>query len=160
MKSLAIIPLFLTPALLLASESPIYKSTDERGRVTYSSEPPINAVDVERLNIEPAPPGAAENSGDRTQRMMDVAKELEQSRLEKEKLREERLAAERQAAREEEQFQRQQDLIDQLGNSYNRGYFWPYRPIHIPRPEHPIEKPLPSRPGAGHSGISLPIHNR
>ena len=160
MTHILTISLLLTPAMLLASESPIYKSTDERGRVTYSSEPPANAVDVERLNVEPAPPGSSENMGDRTQRMMDMAKELEQSRLEKEKLREERLAAERQAAREEEQFQRQKDLIDQLGNSYNRGYFWPYRPIHVPRPEQPIAKPLPSKPGGGHSGISLPIPSR
>jgi hypothetical protein len=152
------------PAILLASQPPIYKSTDERGRVTYSTEPAQDAVEVERIQVEAPPPDAAEHSGDRTQQMMDVARDFEESRLEIEKLREERRAREKQLALEMEQFKRQQALLDQVGRRYNYGVFWPYRPIPIPpRPEHPIEPPQPVLPpsrigGGGHSGISLPIH--
>jgi hypothetical protein len=150
------------PALLLASQPPIYKSTDERGRVTYSSDPPADAVDVERVEVEQSSPSANENAGERTQQMMDVANQFAQERLEQERIREKRRAEERQLAREMEQFRRQQALLDQVGRSYNRGYFWPYRPIHVPHPGHPVAKPhpkpSPGQPGGGHSGITLPIH--
>ena len=152
------------PALLLASQPYIYKSTDQRGRVTYAEKPVPDAVEVEQVQVAPEPPKVQDNQTSRAQSMMNLAREFEQSRLELERIREERRARERQLAIEMEQFRRQQYLLDQVGRRYNYGFFWPYprHPHHKPHPGHPIVKPhptpLPSRPTGRHSGIVLPIH--
>ncbi len=152
-RGLVLFAISLLPAWLGADSAPIYKSVDEHGRVTYSSEPPGDAVDVEQLEItDSVSESAAKGSSTRTQEMMEFARELEQSRLAIEEVRDKERAERQRLAREEAEFQRQQDLLDQIGRSYNRGYWWPYRPV-IPPIHHP-GKPPGQGPGKppGHGG--------
>ena len=133
------------PALLAAAPT-IYKSVDEKGRVTYSSEPIKDAVQVEEVKTQPSPSSDTENAVDRTKSMMDMARELEEGRLEKEKLRADEKREQQRIARENEQFERQKQLLDEM-ERYNQGWvrgrYWPYPPVATPLPSVPIV-PAPS----------------
>jgi len=133
------------PALLAAAPT-IYKSVDEKGRVTYSSEPIQDAVQVEEVKTQPSPSNDTENAVDRTKSMMDMARELEEGRLEKEKLRADEKREQQRIARENEQFERQKQLLDEM-ERYNQGWvrgrYWPYPPVATPLPSVPIV-PAPS----------------
>jgi hypothetical protein len=162
-RGIALFAIGLIPAWLIADPAPIFKSVDEHGRVTYSSEPPVEAVAVEQLDISNSVAETdAQGSNTRTRQMMEFARELEESRLAIEEVREKERAERQRLAREEDEFQRQQDLLDQIGRSYNRGYWWPYRPVippvHRPgkppghgggQPRPPVAIPLPSGGAAG-----------
>ena len=65
--------LLTTPAF---SET-IYKSVDKGGEVTFSDEPPANAVNVEKLNVQPAPTESQQHeSMERAKRMESQANEM------------------------------------------------------------------------------------
>jgi hypothetical protein len=137
---------FLGIPAVVAAAPTIYKSVDEKGRVTYSSEPTQDAVQVEEVKTSPAPPEEAGNAADRTRSMMDMARELEEGRLEKEKLRADEKREQQRIARENEQFERQKKLLDEM-ERYNQGWvrgrYWPYPPVATPLPSVPIV-PAPS----------------
>ena len=81
------IPLLMVAALLFANMSvaePIYKSTNAQGEVVFSDEPPPNAVNVEQVEIQPAPTGAEHReSAERTRRMESMADEMGTARRER-----------------------------------------------------------------------------
>lgn len=77
-------PLGRTIAILAASllstpafAETVYKSVDKGGEVTFSDEPPANAVNVEKLNVQPAPTESQQHeSVERTKRMESQANEM------------------------------------------------------------------------------------
>jgi hypothetical protein len=126
---------------LLVAAPAIYKSVDEQGHVTYSSEPPKDAVQVEEVKTAPAPKVEDGNAQDRARSMMDMANELEQGRLEQEKLRAEEKREQQRLAREQEQIEQQQKLLDEMeryNNGWVRGNYWPYPPVARPLPSLPV----------------------
>jgi len=148
----------------------VYKSVDEAGHVTYSLQPPKDAIEIEDVQIEPGPSaGAAEKARERAKdmgQMVDVHyQQLMERREQEEQARKEaREAAERERiAREAAARQRRiEESLAQIANErYYFGpspYDWrwhypPYRPMYPsypPRrpPRHPI--PPGSRPYKGH----------
>jgi hypothetical protein len=77
-------PLGRTIAILAASllttpafAETVYKSVDKGGEVTFSDEPPANAVNVEKLNVQPAPTESQQHeSMERAKRMESQANEM------------------------------------------------------------------------------------
>lgn len=155
MRLFPVILTLVLSALALAESPVIYKSVDEQGRVTYSSEPVQGAVKVEEVQTTPAPPvQETDNARDRTESMMDMANELEQGRLQKEKLRTEQQLQQQRLAQQQAQLEQQQKLLEEMqqyNNGWAGGVYWPYppagkpfpRPPHKPRPPRPKPKPLP-----------------
>ena len=78
------ISLLALAALLFANMSvaeQIYKSVNERGEVVFSDEPPPNAVNVEQIEVQPAPTESQHREGvERTRRMESMADEMESGR--------------------------------------------------------------------------------
>jgi hypothetical protein len=149
---LRLFPVILTLVLstvVLAEPPVIYKSVDEQGRVTYSSEPVQDAVKVEEVQTAPAPPvQETDNARDRTESMMDMANELEQGRLEKEKLRTEQQLQQQRLAQQQAQLEQQQKLLEEMqqyNNGWAGGIYWPYPPAGQPFPRPPM-KPRPPKP--------------
>jgi hypothetical protein len=55
----------------------IYRSVDKKGEVTFSDEPPPAAVDVEQIEVQPAPTEAEHREGmERMQRMESQANKM------------------------------------------------------------------------------------
>jgi hypothetical protein len=77
-------PLGRTIAILAASllttpaiAETVYKSVDKGGEVTFSDEPPANAVNVEKLHVQPAPTESQQHeSMERAKRMESQANEM------------------------------------------------------------------------------------
>jgi len=62
----------------------IYRSVDEKGEVTFSDEPPPTAVDVEQVEVQPAPTEAEHReSVERVKRMESQADEMGAARAER-----------------------------------------------------------------------------
>jgi hypothetical protein len=80
-------PVLLIAALLPANMSvaaQVYKSTNAQGEVVYSDEPPPNAVNVEQVEIQPAPTEAEHREGvERAKRMDSMADEMGTARQER-----------------------------------------------------------------------------
>ena len=67
----------------LAAEK-IYKSTNARGEVVFSDEPPPNAVNVEQIEVQPAPTESEHREAvQRSNRMGTMADEMESARRER-----------------------------------------------------------------------------
>lgn len=81
------IPVLLFAALLFTNASiaePIYRSTNAQGEVIFSDEPPPNAVNVERIEMQPAPTEAEhKESVERARRMESQANEMGAARQER-----------------------------------------------------------------------------
>jgi len=81
------IPVLMMTALLFANASiaeQIYKSTNAQGQVIFSDEPPPNAVNVEQIEVQPAPTDAAHReSMERVKRMESQASEMGAARQER-----------------------------------------------------------------------------
>lgn len=139
------------PAMLLAAPPAIYKSVDEKGHVTYSSEPPRDAVKIEEVQTRSSPAPDPGNARERTESMMNMANELERGRLEKEKLRAEDQREKQRLAQQKAQLEQQQKMLDDMeryNHGWIRGRYWPYPPIATPLPS------IPTVP-AGGRGISI-----
>jgi len=125
----------------------LYKSVDEKGKVTYSDTPPADAVATESVPIAPGPsPQETEQARERAQvisqeaqsrhqELMERRQEEAEAREQAKRERAEREAAEKQQAAEEPSY----------GQPYPYGW-WPnphppMRPPRPPRPVHPIEPP-------------------
>jgi hypothetical protein len=62
----------------------IYRSVDKQGEVTFSDEPPPTAVDVEQVEVQPAPTEAEHRkSVERVKRMDAQANEMGEARAER-----------------------------------------------------------------------------
>ena len=62
----------------------IYRSVDQQGEVTFSDEPPPNAMDVEQVEVQPAPTEAERReSVEQMKRMESQADELGAARTER-----------------------------------------------------------------------------
>jgi hypothetical protein len=154
----------LVPVAAFGADS-VYKSVDKLGRVTYSSQPPKDAVDMESVPISPGP--SATETKAAQERAGEIAQEvdawLKERRLQAEQARKEaREAADREELAQEaaERQRRIDDSLDRLANEQDnyRGYpydwRWPHRPPHPVYPLHPPGPPRrampPNRPYRGH----------
>ena len=62
----------------------IYKSTNARGEVVFSDEPPPNAANVEQIEVQPAPTESEHRAAEqRTRTMETMADEMESARRER-----------------------------------------------------------------------------
>ena len=62
----------------------IYRSVDKQGEVTFSDEPPPTAVDVEQVEVQPAPTESQQREGEeRVKRMESQANEMGAARAER-----------------------------------------------------------------------------
>ena len=62
----------------------IYRSVDEKGEVTFSDEPPPTAVDIEQVEVQPAPTESEHReSVERVKRMESQANEMGAARAER-----------------------------------------------------------------------------
>lgn len=70
----------LAPALAV-SAAPVYKSVDEQGNVTYSAEPPADAVQSEQIAVPP-PPSEEEvrQAEEATRQLQEQTNKMEQER--------------------------------------------------------------------------------
>lgn len=179
MKPVARVWLFVFSLTLsvaaVEAATPIYRSVDEAGQVTFSSEPPKGAVEVESLDIGPGPSSVAEEEArarmkeaeQRTDARFDAM--MERRRLEQQGRREAREEAERRRWEREAEDRRFRDdssggyVIERPNyRRYSPGWRRPHRP---PRPVHPIHPPryrphpnvVPNRPHDSH--INPPTRN-
>jgi hypothetical protein len=68
------------------SETQVYKSTDDKGQVTYGDKPVAGAVSVENLGVTaPDPEIPAEDQQKRIDRMVETTNRLRDDRLQREK---------------------------------------------------------------------------
>lgn len=131
----------LAPAFAVAAE-PVYKSVDEQGNVTYSAEPPADAVQSEQIAVPPPPTEEeVKRAEDATRQLQEQAGKMEQER----KAREAEQAA---AARAAEPSSGGTTLVVPL---VDPGYVddptrIPLRPALPAGPGRPKPTPLPSRP--------------
>lgn len=140
MHRVPLIILVSIPAVLLAAPPVIYKSVDDKGHVTYSSDPPRDAVKVEEVQTHSSPAPDPGNAQDRTESMMEMANELERGRLEKEKLRAEDQREKQRLAQQKAQLEQQQKMLDEMeryNHGWVRGRYWPYPPVAGPLPSIP-----------------------
>ena len=158
------IAILLLIGMSTAMADKIYKSVDADGNVTYSSQPPDDSVNVERIRVAPSP-GEEElrAAQERERRISESANTLADQREQREEARRkaDREAAERQAA----EAQRQPTYEERRRDRYYYGYpglWYPIPPLHPGqpgrpphRPHHPIApgKPVVSpHPGGGSLG--------
>ncbi len=156
MRCLMILALLVSNGL--AGEERIYKSIDDEGRVTYSSEPVQDAVQSHQLEPAPAPADhAIEDSRVQAQSLRERADEVYRALMEQ---REQRRAEAERLRREKEkreQERRRQELLERLsrpvpayappGYWYGGRYWHGNRPW---RPRPPAHRPSPPSPGPSH----------
>jgi uncharacterized protein with WD repeat len=136
-------------ALAAGAGETLYKSVDAAGNVTYSDEPPADAVQVQDVQVEPGPtPEAEQEAAVRSKQMTreaDAAYDalMEQRRQQAEAREKARQEAE--AARQRE-LERQRAAEDDTDDDATVIYTWPpWPPHHHPRP-HPPRPPVPPTP--------------
>lgn len=154
----------------------VYRSVDEEGRVTYSSQPPKDAVEVEGMDVGPEP--SAQTTEEARARVKEIEQRtdaqfqamMERRRLEAQARREAREEAERRRL-EREAADRQRRIDESLDRlAIERPYYrrypldwrWPYRPprpIHRNHPPRQRHYPIisPNRPYDSH--INTPARN-
>jgi hypothetical protein len=119
----------------------IYRSVDKQGEVTFSDEPPPTAVDVEQVEVQPAPTEAEHReSVERVKRMESQANEMGEARAERTPPQPEQLPEEVQPT---QTIQNYDDGVD----SYRRD---PRREVIRPGGERPAH--VPARRPAAHPG--------
>ena len=130
---------YITEFWQQSSAPPVYKFTDQYGRVTYSYSIPHDAVEVEEVDLVPGPSRSSVKKHLRQQqRIADAAQSLNEARQRRE------------AAREEAEKKRLERLA--LLNEARRSRSDYERNIFIGRPW----KPWWSRPGGHHRGHRHP----
>jgi len=163
-------PLFLALAALppigAAGADTLYKSIDETGQVTYSSQPPKDAVEVEALQVVPGPSAdEVENAAERAQRVEravdDRYQALMERREQEEQLRKEAEEAEESARIARETAERLQRIEE--SQSLEPGVALPYYPGYPyngwrPYPPYPPYRPWP-RPPRNDRKHNRPFHD-
>lgn len=162
-----LVAVLLPPVLALAG-STVYKSVDEAGHVTFSTEPPEDAVRTETVHVPPGPSAQA------TEQAVERARELEkrsdaqfealtrrrqqkaQARRDAERLRLDREAAERKRRIDEaaENRVRQPSYYPAYPLYWGRPYP-PRPPVNLPYPPKPARPVIP-RQRRSHSHINPP----
>lgn len=166
-SALLLIAIFAWPIAALAT-GVIYKSVDETGHVTYSTEPPGNAVGAEAMLVPRGPSEQAteqaierarameQKTDARFEAMAKRRREEAQARRDEERLQLEREAAERRRQLDDssERFDRER-VYYPVYPRYRGGIYPPHPPVHLPyppKPAHPIVRPQ----GPSHSHINPP----
>ena len=116
-----------------AAAEQIYKSVDAEGNVTFSSEPPAGAVNVDEVRVQPGPSDAAQQAArERVQAQEATASELGKAR----------------ASRAPQRPETSPDVPAAVApvEPVNQYYGYPYRKQRPgnQRPERPVQ--LPERP--------------
>ena len=144
------IAVLLLIGLGTAMADKIYKSVDAEGNVTYSSEPPDDSVNVERIRVAPSPGEEQLRAAqERERRISESANTLADQREQREEARRkaDREAAERRAA----EAQRQPTYEERRRDRYYYGYpglWYPIPPLHPGQPGRPPHRPHhPIAPG-------------
>ena len=118
------------------SAAPVYKSKDAEGNITYSSEPPPQAQQVEEVAVPKSPPGSADSSGSSVDEIKQKANALEQENAVREK-----------EIQKLKQQQKPKEIVTEDP------------PVQTKRPiiqNRPIAKP----PGSGTPPVAKPLPNR
>ncbi len=153
----------LSAALLLATVAlgagSIYKSVDEEGRVTYSSQPSSEAAKTEPVRVPPSP--SAEATDEAVKRMKETEKEADarfkslmenrQQKAEERKEVQEHKRLEQEAAEQQRRYDEALRRSSVYYPPYRGHWPWPYPPhppVHPPHPPRPT--PLPNRPYQSH----------
>jgi hypothetical protein len=125
----------LLPAVLAgaAAAEQIYRSVDADGNVTFSSEPPADAVDVDEVKVQPGPSAAEQQAArERVQAQEATASELGEARASR--------------APQQPVTSPATPAVVEPVEPVNQYYGYPYRksPPGNQRPERPVQ--LPERP--------------
>ena len=148
-----LLPLFSFPVY----STTVYKTVDEHGVIGFSDLPPKGEVPAEVIQISTPLPQSPEEHLERLEAMREATERLAADRREREKhraeLREIRARTESYQGPEQSDYGRYADYYPLYTRHYNRRPSPPYRPVHRPKPEHPIARP-PLRGGSGGPGSS------
>lgn len=126
-------------AATVAAET-LYKSVNEKGEVTFSDEPPANAAQVQKIQVQPAPTEQQHREGvEREQMIRQEADRLGTANAERAQMR----------ADQAPQPSQQEPADVEPIETYNTGNYYNRRPVHPIQPVpggRPRPTPLPSRP--------------
>ena len=123
----------------------IYRSVDAEGNVTFSSDPPQNAVTVDQVSVQPGPSEAAQREArERMQRQVETANEMSEARA----TRDQQRAASPALPEPAEQVEPVDPYYGYpYGDASRRDKIrdrLPDRPVHLPaRPARPQTRPAP-----------------
>jgi hypothetical protein len=123
--------LFLILALNVHAEK-IYRSLDEKGNVTYSSEPPSSSVEVKKVDVAPPPSDA--------QRIL-TEQQHRQIQEKSDSLRDMRHSAQQQERKSQRPVEEEEAIVERKSTINDPG-----RANQQPKPSHPIVKPQPATP--------------
>jgi hypothetical protein len=127
------------------AEETLYKSIDAAGNVTYSDEPPINAVRVEDVQVQQGPPPeAAQEADERLERMTEEADARYDALMEQRRQQAE--VRQQAAATRQRELERQRVEEDDTDDDATVIYTWPPWPPHYHPHPHPPRPPLPPGP--------------
>jgi len=162
-----LVALFLLPVTAFAGNT-IYRSVDDAGHVTFSTEPPVDAARTETVRVPPGP------SAQETEQAIERVRELEQRSDAQFEALTKRRQQEAQARRDTERLRLDRESaerkrrIDEAAEyrvrqpSYYPAYplYWrrphpPHPPVNLPYPPEPA-RPVFRRPQRSHSHINPP----
>jgi hypothetical protein len=127
----------------------IYRSVDADGNVTFSSQPPAEAVTVDEVSVEPGPSEAARREArERLQRQEATASELSEARASRVQQKPEPVPVAPEVVEREEPLNQYYGYPNMPRRDNIPGRL-PDRPVHLPaRPVRPPERPVqvPARP--------------
>jgi hypothetical protein len=126
----------IVPALLAgtAAAEQIYRSVDAEGNVTFSSEPPAGAVEVDEVKVQPGPTAAEQEAArERVQAQEATASELGEARASR--------TPPPPASQDAPAVVEPVERVNQYYGYPNRK---PVRPVRPVRPDRPVQ--LPARP--------------
>jgi len=154
--SIQVLALFMMLSSAIFAEN-IYKSVDEYGRVTYSSTPPENSMDITTIDIQPPPSQEQiEEAQQRHERNLKAAELFDANR----KTRNEITAEENRLKLEKQKQPQSETPQEQPEHTIVYPYYRPRYPGMIGPPVippgRPITRPPHMRPPDGHR----PIHDR
>ena len=152
---LSILLVLMNPAAAIE----VYKWVDVKGATHYGQTPPVTPpASIKKVTLSVHKPQTTEQSG--VQAMLDVAKQLEISRLERERF---RLEKKKIHIEKLKLLQAEQAAQNESRLSYGRPvYYSPrYRPPHRPHKPHPYKphRPHPHKPGVHAPGRPSGMHN-
>lgn len=126
----------------------MYKSVDAQGRVTYSSHPPVDAVETEGVQIAPGPSAEAAEQARQRAKAREREADAQYRKLIEQRQKEAEARKEAESARlAKESAERQKRIDEALQRLEAEGsYVRPY-PRDWPRPYPPLRPPYPVHPG-------------
>ncbi len=135
--------LLLLPTSIIAAET-IYKSIDESGNISYSTQPPKNGQQTTPVEIAPPPSEDRIKAAQQRQSQNQITADL----LDENRKKRDKINAENNRVKREKQILLQQQKQAETNND-NHDYGYPYIPGRYPGqyPNRPIHRPiqLPAR---------------